>query len=188
MKKIALAAALLTATLSVQAAELDYNYIEGSYTSLDLEGLNMDGFGIGGSVSFNKNLYGFANYKDVSDSGLSFSETNIGLGFAKNIYAKTDWINELSYVSNGVDLSNGPDQNDSGFRIASGIRSMVSDNFELNSKLHYTDVSNFGDGFGIGVGAVYHVTNMVGVTAGYDYSKRDNADINTWQLGARLSF
>jgi hypothetical protein len=35
---------------------------------------------------------------------------------------------------------------------------------------------------------MFHINETWGITAGYDYSSRDNSDINTWSLGARASF
>ena len=188
MKQAILAFALSAAALSAQAGELNYNYIEGNYTGLAVEDIDMDGFGIKGSFEFIDNIYAFGSYRDVSDSGLHFDETNIGVGYAKKINAKTDWINELSYVYNGAHLTAGPNVSGSGYQVATGLRSMVSDKFELVGKVNYTDVADFGSGFGANAGAVYHVNEMFGLNAGYDYSNRDNADVNGWSVGARYSF
>ncbi len=102
--------------------------------------------------------------------------------------AKTDWINELSYVHDSADAGYYGNVSDSGYRVATGLRSMVGENVELTGKLNYTDVGDFGNGIGVSLGGVYHVNDMFGITAGYDYADRDNVDLSSWNVGARLSF
>ena len=43
---------------------------------------------------------------------------------------------------------------------------MVSDKFELNGKVNYTDAGDFGDGFGASIGGVYHVNDSFGIKRG----------------------
>lgn len=191
MKRTILAAGLFSAALTANASDLDYNFVEGSYNKVDVEGESFDGFGIKGSYAFNDSFYGFAGYQQNDDDALELSETTIGLGFRKALNAKTDWTNEVSFVSNDIDLSavagiGGGSEN--GYRVATGVRSLLTDKFELNGNLNYTDVSNFGNGIGAGVGAIYHVNNTWGLTANYNYGQRDDVEINNWGVGVRASF
>ena len=78
---------------------------------------------------------------------------------------------------------------DDGFALAGGVRAKVSDKFELNGKLSYTDVGDFGDGFGVGVGALLSFNDTWGAYASYDYSDRGSSvELDTWSLGVRASF
>jgi len=191
MKRTILAIGLAAAAFTANASDLNYTYVEGSYNKVDVEGESFDGFGVKGSYKFNDSFYGFAGYQQNDDDFFELSETNIGLGFRKSLNTKTDWTNEVSFVSNDIDLSavagvGGNSEN--GYRLATGVRSLLTDKFEVKANVNYTDVSNFGDGFGIGAGAVYHLNNTWGLTANYDYGKRDNTEINNWNLGVRASF
>ncbi len=187
MKRTLLALALSAAAISAQASDINYNYVQGNYGEIDIDGAKLDGFGIEGSYKFNDNFYGFAGYDKFDKNGASLSESNLGFGYAKSISDKTDWISELSFVRNSVDIGFG-NFSDNGYRVATGLRGMVSDKVELNGKVSYTDVGDFGNGFGAGVGAVFHVNDSFGLTAGYDYADRDSTDFNGWNVGARLSF
>lgn len=188
MKPTLLALALSTAALSANAADLNYNNVQGSYNSVDIDGADLDGFGIKGSLKFNDMFYGIAGYESYSEGDTSLDETSVGLGFRSSVGAKTDWINELSYVHDSADAGYYGDVSDSGYRVATGLRSMVGENVELTGKLNYTDVGDFGNGIGVNLGGVYHVNETFGITAGYDYADRGDIDLNSWNVGARVSF
>jgi long-subunit fatty acid transport protein len=183
MKSTLLAIALSTAALSAQAADLDYNTVQATYKSVDFDGTNLDGFGVNGSFKFNDSFYGIVGYDKVSKNSADLSETAVGFGFRHAINDKTDWVNELSYVRNDIEGFS-----DNGYRIATGVRSMVSDKVELSGKVNYTDVADIGKGFGVNLGGVYHVNDSFGITVGYDYSDRDGFDYDSWNVGARFSF
>lgn len=187
MKRTVLALMLSAAAVSAQASDLDYSYVQGSYKNGDIEGVGMDGFGVNGSFKFSDSFYGLLSYDKLSDSGVDFAETAVGVGFRHGISDKSDWISELSYVRDKADLGFF-DVSDNGYRVATGVRSMVSDKVELNGKVNYTNISDFGNGFGASLGGVYHVNDSFGITASYDFSDRDGDNIKSWNLGARFSF
>lgn len=189
MKRTVLALALTAAAFSAQASDLDYSYVEGAYSKLDVGPGKLDGFSIDGSLKFNDSFYGFAGYQKNDQSGISLDEYNVGAGFRKSINDKTDWVSELSYIRDSGNIANSLIKvDDNGYRIATGVRSMVSDKFELNGKVNYTDAGDFGDGFGVGIGGVFRINDSFGITAGYDYADRRGSDLNGWNLGARFSF
>ena len=193
MKTSHIAAAVATSLCLLQAnpaaaSDLNYNYVQGSYNSVDIDGTDLDGFGIKGSLKFNDSFYGIAGYESYSAGSAGLDDYNIGLGYRWKVGAKTDWINELSYVHDSADAGYYGNASDSGYRVATGLRSMVGENVELTGKLNYTDVGDFGNGVGASLGGVYHVNDMFGITAGYDYADRDNVDLSSWNVGARLSF
>jgi opacity protein-like surface antigen len=189
MKHTVLALALTAAAFSAQASDLDYSYVEGAYSKLDAGPGKLDGFSIDGALKFSDSVYGFAGYQKNEQNGISLDEYNVGAGFRKSINDKTDWVSELSYIRDSGNIGNSLIKlDDNGYRIATGVRSLVNDKFELNGKVNYTDAGDFGDGFGVGVGGVYHVNDSVGITAGYDYADRSDGDLNSWNVGARFSF
>ncbi len=74
---------------------------------------------------------------------------------------------------------------------------MLADHFEATANVNYQDVGDAGNGVGAGVGGIYHVNDMWGITANYDYTPRNsisfggvdiNETINTWSVGVRASF
>ncbi len=188
MKSTLLAIALSTAALSAQAADLDYNTVQATYNKVDAGAGNLDGFGVNGSFKFNDSLYGIAGYQKLDGSGGDLDETNLGLGFRKAINDKADWVSELSYVRDSADAGSFGSVSGNGYRVATGIRGLATDKLELSGKINYTDVNNFGNGMGAGVAATYKLTENFGLTAGYDFSKRDSEDLNGWNAGVRFNF
>jgi len=180
---LALAAAL---PMTAQADELSYSYIQGGYSSASVDGGNFDGFGVKGSVAFNDSFYGFAGYDSGSDHSVDLNQTTIGAGW--HSAGDTQWFVEASYLNNEIDFGGGSNSDDNGYAVAGGVRAKVSDKFELNAKLNYTDVGDFGDGFGAGVGALFSFNDTWGIYGSYDYSDRGNFNLDTWGVGVRASF
>ena len=139
MKRTVLAIVLSAAALSAQASDINYNYVQGTYGEIDVDGTDLNGFGIDGSIKFNDSFYGIAGYEKYDDNGVDLSEITAGVGFIKSVSDKTDWVSELSFVRNKVDVPDFANFSDNGYRVATGLRGMVSDKFELNGKVSYTD-------------------------------------------------
>ena len=139
MRLLPVLLALTAAAFSAQASDLDYSYVEGAYSKLDVGPGKLDGFSIDGALKFSDSFYGLVSYDKLSDSGVDFAETAVGVGFRHGISDKSDWISELSYVRDTADLGFF-DVSDNGYRVATGVRSMVSDKVELNGKVNYTNI------------------------------------------------
>lgn len=210
-KKCALGVLIATASLSVQASELDYSYIQADFSGLNLsasdtaivDGLGFDenfsGYDVAGSFGFAENFYGFAGYADTdtdttvfgSTLNTTFTEFYVGAGYHLTVSENTDWIIEASYVDDEFKATyegESESVSDSGFRIASGIRGQFTEKTEVTAKFNYTDVNDLGNGFGVDIEAVYHFTNHFGMTAGWEYGSRDDTDLMYWNVGARFSF
>ena len=186
---LALAAAL---PLSAQAGEISYKYIEAGYASnhLDLGGGSgtLDGYDVKGSVAFNDSFYGNFSYTSGSKNSVDLDETVVGVGYRTAISDKADFNASLSWVHDNLDINNFGSASDDGYRVAVGVRGMLADKFEGNFNVNYTDAGDFGNGVGAGIGALVHINDTWGITAGYDYSNRDSIDLSTWNLGVRASF
>lgn len=211
LKKCALGILIATASLSAQASDLDYTYIQADFSGLNLStddnsasnGFNFDdnlsGYDVAASFGFAEKFYVFAGYADVDgDSRVegikvdtTFTEFSVGGGYHMSVSENTDWIIEASYVDDEFKASAmgySESVSDSGFRIASGIRGQFTEKSEATVKFNYTDVNDFGDGFGVDIEGVYHVTEHFGITAGWEFGARSDIDLMYWNIGARYSF
>ena len=194
MKRSLFALALaLALPLSAQAAQssdkLDYSYVEGGYSSTHFLGYNFTGWNLKGSVGFNDMWYGSASYTSGSKNGVDLSETTVGVGLHTAISDKADFFAEAAYLADHINLG----VSDHGYRVTGGVRGLLGDNVEGNIQLNYSDVNDFGKGWGAGAGLVYHINPTWGVLGSYDYSKRDfgggfSKNLSTWNLGVRASF
>lgn len=182
---LALAAAL---PMSAQAGEVSYSYIQAGYasTNLDVFDVDFDGWSLDGSYGFNDNFYAFGGYKTGDYSSVDFNQTNLGMGWHSTGTAQ--WFAEISWIKNEIDYGGGSNFDDNGYSVAGGVRGFMGENFEGNAKVNYVDVGDFGDGFGVGLSGIYHFGDTWGAYASYDYSNRDEVDVDTWGLGVRASF
>ena len=182
---LALAAAL---PLSAHASDdLKYNYIEADYASTHAFNTTLGGWKLKGSAAFGDDFYGIASYGKVSKNGGDFQEGSAGIGYRHAISDQANWESELSYVNDKAS-GGGNSFSDNGYRIQTGVRGMLGAKFEGNVNVNYTDVSNFGNGIGAGIGGMFHINDTWGITGAYDYSKRDSTNLDTWTLGVRASF
>ena len=194
MKRALIALALAAALpLSAQAAASGptYSYVEGSYQSADFLDETFDGYALAGSYGFNEHWYGSVTYKNVDngDFDIGLDETTLNLGWHTALSDRADFLAELGYVDLGVDLGEFGDESENGYRVAAGFRGLFTPKFEGSIKGRYTDLgSEGGDGFGVGVGAVFHINPTWGITANYDHDDFDGEGMDTWGLGLRASF
>ena len=211
LKKCALGILIATASLSAQASDLDYSYIQADFSTLDIStndntavlGIDFDdkltGYDVAASFGFAEHFYGFAGYADVDGDtdafgykvDTTYTEFYVGAGYHHSVSENTDWIIEASYVDDEFKASlqgSSESVSDSGFRIASGIRGQFTEKSEATVKFNYTDVNDFGSGFGVDIEAVYHFTDHFGITAGWEYGDRDDVDLMYFNIGARYSF
>ena len=211
LKKCALGMLIAAASLSAQASDLDYSYIQAGFSGMNLstdDGANvlgadfdenLNGYDVAASFGFAENFYAFAGYSDVDGDttafgykvDTTFTEFFVGAGYHLSVSDNTDWLVEASYIDDEFEASlfgNSDSISDSGFRIASGVRGQFTEKSEVTVKFNYTDVNDFGSGFGLDIEGVYHITKHFGVTAGWEYGTRDDADLMYWNVGARYSF
>jgi hypothetical protein len=185
MKLSLLALALAAAApLSAQAAGTQYNYVEGGYASTRFAGFDFNGWNLDGSVAFNDHWYGTASYTNGNKSSVDLSESTLGLGYRHNLSDKSDFIAEANFVADNADFFD----NESGYRVAAGFRGMLGENVEGTIKVNYTDVNNYGKGWGANAKLVVNVSDTWGFYGSYDYSDRDDTNLNTWGVGVRVRF
>lgn len=201
MNKILLAistALLGTSTFVAQAAEPNYNYVQASYNWAGISpdvgsDIDLNAWNLSGSVEFIDHFYGFAGYQDGSGDDWSSSTWNIGLGYKMNVAKNTDWFIQGKYINESLEYEYGGikliDESGSGFGFGTGLRGMVTDQFELQGAINYTMVNGiYGDGFGVGVSGIYHINDTWGINLGYAYDWRDDFNISDINVGVRANF
>ena len=205
---LALAAAL---PLSAQAGELSYSYVELDYARTNVDvfdaDLDLDGFGIRGSVELGESFYGFGGYQQGNDEidglDLDFDTTQVGFGWRHALSDAADFNAELGWIHQNADLGeniplpgsgcgcggggsffpNASAEAD-GYRASIGLRGSLSDNFEGIVKANYTDGSDFEGDFSGTIGAQVKFASIWGVTAEAEFGD----GYNTLLLGLRASF
>lgn len=180
---LALATAL---PLAANAADLDYTYLEGGYTSIEGDGgPDADGWVVGGSaaVAPNVHLYGSYGSTELDDVNLDGDIARIGLGWNTGINDQNDLVVRANYLKIDSDFP-GPSGEADGYEAEVGLRTAFTPNFETYAAAGYVDIDRgSGDLYGK-LGAQFKFNQNWGLAG--TVTLADGA--NEYFIGPRLSF
>jgi Ax21 family sulfation-dependent quorum factor len=174
----------LTAALpfGASAADLNYSYIEGGYTEVDLDfGPDADGLAVGGSAALSESIHMFGSYSSVDVTGIGgdLDLWRLGLGWNRGINDSNDLVVRANYVE-----LDGPGGSVDGWEAEVGLRSALTQKFETYVGLGYFDGGDFdGETYGK-LGAQYKFNQTWGLAASATFG--DGAD--EYFIGPRISF
>ena len=188
MNKTLAVISLVALASTAQAEGPDYNYLEGNYQRIDIDDdfadVDGDGFAIAGSLEVAENWHIFASYgKADLDFGIDLDEASVGGGFHAALSPTTDIVANLAYVSVDADAFGGSFDDD-GFGVALGVRSLLTEQFELAGFIEYVDRDDAGDDTTLSGEGWYRLTRNFAL--GGKIGLGD--DVTTYGLGARLYF
>ena len=181
-KSITLLAVLSASVLPLTALadKPDWRYIEGGYTKLDFDdnaSFEPDGLTVNGKYLLDRNWYLNGEYSFFEEGSFDFNMLTVGGGYRLPINATTD-----VYVSANLERVDGDVDDETGYSINAGVRSMLTEQVELAGEVGYYDVDD-GD-VTFKVNANYYITPQWAV--GAKYTVIDDADI--MQATARYAF
>jgi len=163
---------------------LSYTYLDGRLVLWEPDGGDrLDGIRIGGSASFQDNLFAVGSLTMVGDTGYDLTLLEGGVGLRHPLSRDTDLVAIGGIVLAEVDAGPGGDRDDSGISLTGGVRSLVAPQFEVGGYLNYADYFGDGDILLTGEGLL-HVTPNLSLAASLGIS--DDYDVVT--LGARWNF
>lgn len=178
---------LLAVSMFAPAAVMagpSYNYIEAGYQSVDLDdGPTLDGYGLAGSFAVAENFHVFGGLGEVKKSPVTLTSSELGVGYNTPLTGTTDLVLRAAWVHGEVKASGFGSSSDNGWGAQAGVRSMLTEQFELNGFVTHVDLFDDSE-TGFSIGAVYHFTHNFGLSGGVDAS----SDATGWNLGVRFSF
>lgn len=183
MRKALTLLAAVTATLtsySTLADTPDWRYVEGGYTKVDFDGnesFEPDGLTVNGKYLLNANVYLNGEYSFFEEGNFDFDMLTLGAGYRLPINATTD-----AYFGANLERVDGDFDDETGYSINAGLRSMVTEQIELAGEVGYYDVDD-GEAT-LKIGANYYITPQWAVGASYETI--DELDI--LQVTARYAF
>lgn len=195
---------LLLLPLSAYAEGMSYSYAELNYIAnedVDITGVgddDDDGWNFNASFAIDETFFINGGYSDVSidsfaGSGvdLDLSHLNVGIGGRNPISSTLDVYGVVSYEDFEADVSGAGDVDDSGFGLAGGLRGLLSDAFELNGEVKYTDLGD-ADGWGVKVGGLYAFMPNWALNADYSTNELEESgadvDYDEFRVGVRYIF
>ncbi|WP_018983630.1 outer membrane beta-barrel protein [Salinimonas chungwhensis] len=182
MKRALLAMAIASFSFNAVSAQPfsngpTWNYAEVGYQTTDIDGLDEfepAGFSVKGTTSIGEKFFLTASYRDLSDDemglDLDMSQFSAGVGYRYSVTRSTDIFGIASFENLDVEAS-GPGgsvgDDESGFGIAAGVRSMVIDQLELSVTAKHIELDDTGD-TGIEAGATFYITPSIAFGATYE--------------------
>ncbi len=191
MKRTILASIFGALSLNAFAASPSYDFVKAGYVQADIEDagdFEPTGFQIQGFKSLNENVYLTGRYgqlgEDVSGVDIDLDYASAGVGYRYGLTQNTDLFSEVTYeyVNLDIELDSISGEDDNGYGITAGIRSMLSEQFELRGAIRYIDIEDDETAFEIGAdyfftpqfsfGATYVIADdvdLLGVSARYTF-------------------
>ncbi len=155
----------------------EYTFVEGGFVSseIDVRGTDVDGDGIeiAGSYAFNDQVHFIAGYVDQSfDSGIDTTTISFGAGINHVLNEDWDFVGQLSYVSQDVDIGVG-NADDSGLGLMGGVRGRVRSDIEVDAGVNYIDVG--GSDTELFVSGRYYIRDTFSIGGGWTLDDGDTA-------------
>ncbi len=167
-----------------------YSYIQAAYEEVDVDfggGIDADGDGysVGGSVAIGDSWFVFAGYGTSDlESVVDLTVLTIGGGWHTSIAPNTDFFAALGFADGEIDLSGFGSEDDTGYSVEVGLRSMVNEKLELTGSVSQVDFDDFGDGTTINAGLWYTLSGNLALGLGASFED----DVTSYGAGIRLYF
>ena len=202
MKKTLIAIALIGTSTSAFADSPNWDKIQASYIETDIEtpiddDITMDGYAVAGSLSLTDSIFVLANFDSVGDESdfgdVDLDSLNAGIGFNHGITESPDVFATVTYekleLVGSVDDLGSESFDESGYGAGVGIRSMITDFFELSVKADYLDIDDE-NGIRYDASAFFHLTSNLSLGVGYKLYDLDeiDQDVDTVAATVRYSF
>ena len=191
MKRTILASIFGALSLNAFAASPSYDFVKAGYVQADIEDagdFEPSGFQIQGFKSLNENVYLTGRYgqlgEDVSGVDIDLDYASAGVGYRYGLTQNTDFFGEVTYeyVNLDIELDSISGEDDNGYGITAGIRSMLSEQFELRGAIRYIDIED--DETAFEIGADYFFTPQLSFGATYVIAD----DVDLLGVSARYTF
>lgn len=183
------ATSLLVSTCVLAEQAPKWDFVQATYATVEIDEideLDLAGFAISGSKLITKNLFIAAAYDNVSDTyydnKIDMTNLTAGIGYRHSLSTTTDVYGIASIINQDIDTSFGGDD-DTGYMLSVGVRSMLTDAFELSGSAAYGDIFDESD-TSFAVSAFYHFNANLSVGASYAIAD----DTDTLAASVRYSF
>lgn len=195
MLKNIFAVAALVSALNVQAADLSYSHFDVGFGKIEVDNGSVDydgdALGLGLSVAAGEMFYLTAEFVGADFDPDEQKTTSFGLGAHAPLSDNTDVYAEVSYVRADVEVNyiavNGNagkwSLDDNGVGYLLGLRSMLTEKFELGGGISRVDVFDSAENSYF-INGHYYFTETFGV--GTEYSTAD--DTNAYSISLRVNF
>lgn len=180
---------LLMLSVSAGAQSASYDYLQGTFGRVDLDGTGLDadgdGLGISASFSLNSDFHVFGDYQTADlNFGVDVSVLELGGGYHTDISPRLSVNANVGYIEVDASAAGIGSADADGLFVGLGLRGPVSDTVELFGGLDYIDFDGDDGETRAKAGFILSLTEALGV--GVEANLWD--DVNIFQLHARYYF
>ena len=137
MLRSSLVLLVLAFSLSANADDFDYSYLQLDYSNFEFDEFNVDGDGLGisGSFAINPDWHVFGGYQSAGlDFGIDVNTFNAGVGYNTEMSPTVDAYARLSYEYIEFDAPGGfPGVDENGIGFGIGMRFAASNELEVDA-------------------------------------------------------
>lgn len=185
----AVIAGSLVSPLALAGDAPSYTFIEGGYTSYDLNGFKPKGFKIKGSAALSEMFFVTADYSDTSGTisgfNIDIDLTSTGFGAGIKYDLSDNGSVYASYTMNTWSIGSGAGSSDIDFdTLRLGYRQNISELLELNASITSNEVDGSESDSGYQFGLVYTLSDTINMTADYDTID----EMKIISVGVRVNF
>lgn len=189
MNKIFLACVLSSVSAVASASDaLSFDYVQLGYSTADRDTRpgdpeELSGFHIAGSKMIKDNFYIAGEYNSTSDVGVDVTLAKAGVGYRYDMSSTMALYTQVSYIQVELGSRMAGTFEDKGTSYDFGIRSMLSDSFELRGAIEYQKDTD-DDRVFLVLGGVYSINDAFSAFADY----KTESDSDTFTLGVRYHY
>lgn len=192
--KLLALAGLLVIPGAALATDLNYNYIEADYVTVDVDDIDedFDGWSVNGSFLLTEQVFMFGGYSDISSDSvggfkLSTEGVTLGVGYRYELSRQTDlnFAGAFERAKAKAELGGFGSESvsENGYSLAVGVRHLVSPQLELGVGAVYVDIGD-DDDTSANANALWHVTDVVALGVSLSLG----SDATGYGVGVRLKF
>ena len=191
MRKTLLGLVLLSSAGAIHAESgPNWNFIDVSYLSADVDDEEFSGLDIAGSKLVGEDFFVTGAYSsigaEIDGIDLDVNSTSFGLGYRHGASATTDIFGAVSYQRAELEASyqgQSFDVDENGYGLELGLRSLITSELEVAASIAQVTIEDESDTV-LSISALYHINEQFGIGAGY----AQNDDVDTLSLSALLFF
>ena len=172
-----------------QQPSISYDAFAAGITKTDLDGVQFTSFSVGTTFSLSDSFFVAGSFgagesdEKYRGNALNLDGYSFGLGYHSPINSTTDLVTSLNYSSVEAEFAGAVDESD-GIGVDIGVRSFLTQDFEVGAFLEYSDSGNSDGEVSFSINGKYFITETFAVVAAYETGD----DYNSISASLRFNF
>ena len=167
-----------------------FTFVQAGYQWMDIktgggDNIDVDGWGIGGSLELGDNLFILASFaRGDMGFGIDLDETQAGIGYHTDFSDSTAFFATLTYAKVDASSDGFSSVSEDGYGASIGVRSNASDLVEVAIAISYVDLGHGSNTTSVGTEVMFNLTDRFAIGANLNYDD----DATSYGGSARFYF